>query len=116
MQEKKLSILSSGTEHYLHATIATSDLIPEHKAREDLLTGWMEVLHEQKTKVFYTIILTSLKTAHSYLACTILLIVAIQYVKTSDMSYHLASVLSLNAIFLCVFDILSYLPDVLEEA
>lgn len=74
-----------------------------------------ETLNEQKTKVFYSLILTSLKALHSGFVCTLLIIASIQYVRTNDLSYHLLSILTLNALFMCVFGLLSRLPSILEE-
>ena len=91
------------------------DVVSEGAQIAQTSTTWVEVLHEQKTKIFYSIILTSLKALHSVFVLALLLIVAIQYVRTSDMSYHIVSVLVLNSMFLCVFGLLAHLPEVIQE-
>lgn len=100
----------------MHNPLETAILLSERPEQGRIDNKWVEILHEQKTKVFYTIILTSLKTLHSGFVYVILLLVSIQYVRTDDMSYHLVSVLSLNAMFLGAFGVLSHIPEVLEEA
>ena len=115
LQESKLELVVSSSEEYQISP--TNLLVSEHETASPLAASLQtaEILHEQKTKVFYTIILTSLKALHSAFVSALLIIISIQYVKTTEMSYHLTSVIILNAMFMCIFGLLSHLPSILEE-
>ena len=75
----------------------------------------VENTHESYTSLFYSLVLISLKVFHSVFILIILLVVILQYIKTSELSFSLVSILVLNAIFLYAFSIASAAPTLIEE-
>ena len=75
----------------------------------------IENTHESYTSLFYSLVLISLKVFHSVFILMILLVVILQYIKTSELSFSLVSILVLNAIFLYAFSIASAAPTLIDE-